>query len=389
MRIMLVCSGLEAGRDGVGDYCRVLTQEFAKLGHQCMVLALNDRFVECEARAQYAGGRAELVRLPAKEPPRARYARGMAVIEEWRPDWVSLNFVSYGFQNRGLPVAELSLLPRLFANRNLAVMVHELWVGLDHDRLAKNRLLYGPVQRRLLLALLRRLRPARLETTNACYRAVLARYGFEAEVVPLFGNVPVGAETAEDWLYSALAQHRAIGPDFDRRRSWLFGTFGLIDPAWPAIAMFSRLADIARRADRRIVIVSIGDPGDYASAFFEQAKAIVPELGFATLGRRPAEQISQFLNTVDFGLSSYPYSLLGKSGAVAAMLEHGLPVIVSRDYREVPFAVVDPLFEELIWPNDSVLEGKLMRPPVRQRYAARPAQIAKMLIDRLERRPSN
>ena len=386
---MLVCSGLEAGRDGVGDYCRVLAREFATLGHQCMVLALNDRCIEREARAAYAGGRAELVRLPANEPVRARYARGRAVVEEWRPDWVSLNFVSYGFQKRGLPVEELSLFPRLFADRNLAVMLHELWVGLDHDRSPKNRLFYGPVQRRLLLALLRRLRPARLATTNACYSAVLARYGFEAEVVPLFGNVPVGEETAEGWLYSALAQHGAIGPDFDRRRNWLFGMFGLIDPAWPAAAMFGRLADIARRSERRVIVASIGDAGEHTSAFFEQAKAIVPELGFALLGRRPAEQISQFLNTVDFGLSSYPYTLLGKSGAVAAMLEHGLPVIVSRDYREVPFAVVDPLFEELIWPNDSALEGKLMRPPLRHSYTARPAHIAKMLIDSLEGRSAN
>ena len=376
---MLVCSGLEAGRDGVGDYCRILAEEFANLGHHCMALALNDRFVEREARAANAATRAELVRLPASESPRARYARGRAVLEEWRPDWVSLNFVSYGFQNRGLPIAELSELPRLFADRKLAVMLHELWVGLDQDRAPKSRFLYGPAQRRLLFALLRRLRPARLGTTNACYRDVLARYGFDAEVVPLFGNVPVGGETAEDWLYGVLAQEGAIGPDFDRHRTWLFGMFGLIDPSWSATAMFSRLADIARGAGRRVVVASIGNAGEHASSLFARAKTAVPELGFAVVGRRPPEQISQFLNTVDFGLSSYPYTLLGKSGAVAAMLEHGLPVIVSRGYRQVRFPVVDPLFEELVWPSDSPLEGKLIRPPARRRYPARAANVARIL----------
>jgi len=377
---MLVCSALEAGRDGVGDYCRVLAGEFAKLGHQSMALALNDRFVEREARAEDASDRLQLVRLPARAPASERYALAAGVIEEWRPDCVSLNFVSYGFQKRGLPVQELLRLPPLFAGRKLAVMLHELWVGLDDDRLPKNRLFYGPVQRQLLFALLRRLHPAHLGTTNACYREVLARYGFDAQVVPLFGNVPVGAETAETWLYEALAQQGAIGPDFDRRRSWLFGMFGLIDPSWPATAMFARLADIARRADRRIVVVSAGSAGADAAPVFERAKAALPEVSFALLGRQPAEQISQFLNTVDFGLSSYPYALLGKSGAVAAMLEHGLPVIVGRGYRDVPFPVVDPLFEDLVWPSDSALEAKLMQPPVRRRYPARPADVAKMLV---------
>jgi hypothetical protein len=379
---MLVCSALEAGRDGVGDYCRVLAGEFEKLGHPSVALGLNDRFVERAALAENSSDRRRFVRLPASVPASERYAQAARVIEDWRPDWLSLNFVSYGFQKRGMPVHELWRLPQLFADRKLAVMLHELWVGLDDDHSPKNRFLYGPVQRRLLFALLRRLKPARLQTTNASYREVLARHRLDAEVVPIFGNVPVGAETAETWLYDGLAQQGALGPGFDRSRCWLFGMFGLIDPSWPAIAIFSRLAEIARRADRRIIIVSIGNAGEGAASLFERAKTALPGLSFALLGRRPAEQISQFLNTMDFGLSSYPYALLGKSGAVAAMLEHGLPVIVSRGHRDVPFQVVDPLFETLVWQSDSALDEKLISPPLRRRYTGRPTDVAKMLIAR-------
>ena len=35
-----------------------------------------------------------------------------------------------------------------------------------------------------------------------------------------------------------------------------------------------------------------------------------------------------YLQALDFGLTSYPYALIGKSSSVIAMLEHGLPVIV-------------------------------------------------------------
>ena len=33
----------------------------------------------------------------------------------------------------------------------------------------------------------------------------------------------------------------------------------------------------------------------------------------------------------DLGIASHPWALIGKSGAAAAMLEHGLPVLVPRD----------------------------------------------------------
>jgi hypothetical protein len=54
-----------------------------------------------------------------------------------------------------------------------------------------------------------------------------------------------------------------------------------------------------------------------------------PELEFLALGVQPAARVSAYLQALDFGLTSYPYALIGKSSSVVAMLEHGLPVIVA------------------------------------------------------------
>jgi hypothetical protein len=52
--------------------------------------------------------------------------------------------------------------------------------------------------------------------------------------------------------------------------------------------------------------------------------------GFLEKGELPTDLISSYLQSADFGVATSPLSLIGKSGSVAAMLEHGLPVVVSR-----------------------------------------------------------
>jgi hypothetical protein len=49
------------------------------------------------------------------------------------------------------------------------------------------------------------------------------------------------------------------------------------------------------------------------------------------LGELPAPELSVLLQGLDFGIATSPWSVIGKSGTVAAMLEHGLPVIVTRN----------------------------------------------------------
>jgi hypothetical protein len=47
------------------------------------------------------------------------------------------------------------------------------------------------------------------------------------------------------------------------------------------------------------------------------------------------------LNSVDIGITPVPLAIFGKSASAAAMLEHGLPVLVSRVDQLEPTALAD------------------------------------------------
>ena len=59
-------------------------------------------------------------------------------------------------------------------------------------------------------------------------------------------------------------------------------------------------------------------------------KSVYPSFTFHYIGQIPEKEVSFHLQNCDFGLSVTQTELLQKSGSVAAMLEHRLPVIVSR-----------------------------------------------------------
>jgi hypothetical protein len=60
----------------------------------------------------------------------------------------------------------------------------------------------------------------------------------------------------------------------------------------------------------------------------------------------------------DFGVAASPWQLIGKSGSAAAMLDHGLPVIVSRDDFQAAVTSAPP-GDLLLHHCDPSLESKL------------------------------
>jgi hypothetical protein len=348
-KILLICGGLEPALDGVGDYCRQLAAQLTDLGVECAVIALNDRMVEHDI-----------------------------------VDWVSLQFVAYGFEDRGLPFGDVRALPLLLRGQRVHFMGHELWLGLLAGSSAKERLV-GALQRFLVLRLVRRLEPLIIQTSTAYLRDVLARTGLEATILPLFGNIPVDVAADRTWLSRVLVA--AGGPDttIDRDAFWIFGIFGSIPAHWPVERLLDRLREIARGAKRRVLIVSAGQAGAAASHLFERWRERFPGIEFHILGPKSQSEISAFLQSIDFGLSPYPESLLGKSGAAAAMFEHGVPVIVGWGDSPSAIPATDPEFEALVWRDNGDLETRLSRPPPRHLRCDRSRDIARSFLASLER----
>lgn len=372
MKIAFITGCLEPGRDGVGDYTRLLAKECVRRGHQCCLVALSDRYV---VQTDYLSTNSQEVaeistlRLSANIPweQRAKYAQEFLAIAD--PDWVSLQFVPYGYQNKGI-VAGLSKWLRQIVQGRLHIMFHELWIGQNIGAPIKEKLV-GSMQRFFISRLIKELQPAVVHTSNLAYVAILQQLGIAAKCLPLFSNIPISPKNADDWL---LPQLQKIGLDIypiNRDEFWLFGIFGTIHPVWSAEPLFTYLNQAGAKNNRKIVILSIGRLGSGKCIWKQLSQTYCHQFSFLQLDEQPPNKVSEFFNSIDFGISTSPYLLVGKSGTTTTMLEHGLPVIVNRDDFQLALRPSSSYNEPLLYKMDEHLADyltyKLQRKPPHSR----------------------
>jgi hypothetical protein len=62
------------------------------------------------------------------------------------------------------------------------------------------------------------------------------------------------------------------------------------------------------------------------------------KIEYEVLGYCTDQEISKLLSSCDYGISTTPYLLVQKSGTIAALLEHKLPVLcVARKWEATQF----------------------------------------------------
>ena len=385
MKLAFLSDGLEPGRNGLGDMVRHQVLPLRARGVECLLVALNDRAIERvvseEASAAHFG--APILRIPRTSGYGATTRLVRERLRSFAPDWLSLQFVSYGLARKGIPLAELLWLPQALGGYKLQIMMHELWVGHGVFHTPKKALM-GALQRPAIRLLLKGLRPRAVTTSCLYYADLLREIGIKAGVIPLCGNIKVGDEAGGPWLDARL---RAGGVDLaahGRGHYWLFGLFGTILEEWQPDALFARLAALARAQGRQAVILSAGASGRDMEALLAGWRARHPEILFSALGRLSEVELSAFFNFLDFGLTSHPHYTAGKSGAIAAMLEHGLPTITSWGFEVAPriAPIAGPLGANL-WRADEELEAKLLAPQKRVRTYDGAERMAQALLETL------
>lgn len=350
MQLLFICTSLEPGRDGVGDYTRRLAGECATRGHGCTVIALHDPHIQ--QVTDMTPDNVRLIRLPATDPWPGRLTCAIKYLRRIAPDWVSWQLVAYGFHPRGfLPAALLQNAPDLRGPR-CHVMLHELWLGLEVGASWRARAI-GWLQRRGLLCLLEQLDPDCIQTSNAAYQHALMREGFEVSVLGLFGNVPISDDssniTSLVWWLPASANR--IGAS-----TFTALTFGTLHQQWKPDATVAWLLATARRLGRPPALIAIGRVGSHAPAIFNRFRQQGVQV--EVTGELDTATVSHLLRAADLGIASHPWTLIGKSGAAAAMLDHGLPVLVPRDdwrlrgTSSLPQVALDPLLDRLAGLDD-------------------------------------
>lgn len=319
MKIVFLCGSLKPGCDGVGDYTRRLAGELISIGHKAGIIALNDQYTTEEINSGQQSNDFEIpvLRLPAQWPSKKRFERAGIWIDDFNPEWLSIQFVPFSFHPKGLSFGLSKLLEKLGSGRRWHIMVHELWVGMDKEASLKF-VFWGWLQKKLIKSLFTNLNPDIVHTQSSLYKRMLGKIGFSAELLPLFGNIPV------------VPNMHIRGANEINNISFVI--FGGIHPGAPIKDFISEIKLYSISTGKKIELKMLGRCGKEQFEWENECKE--NGLSVQILGEQSPQIISHVLSNSSFGISTTPFYLIEKSGSFAAMREHDLQVLcVSRAWH--------------------------------------------------------
>ena len=317
MTIAFICGSLQAGCDGVGDYSRKLAAELIKQGSQVTAIALFEKDIADEILGvqEIDGVELPVLRIPSGWNQDKRFKRVKNYIASQNAEIISLQFVLYSFDSQGLPFTLSNWLKFAGTGRQWHIMFHELWVGINIHSSAKLKL-RGWLQKKLIQRLIAKLKPNLIHTQSRAYQAQLQNLGFEAKLLPLFGNISItGHENNVGTAADSLVTNKEIRLVY----------FGFIYPGAPIQQFAREVADYSQQFNVPVSLTIIGRSGPRLASWVAEWGSVSIQL--KVLGEQPVETISKVLANASHGISTTAIELSDKSGTIAAMREHGLPVI--------------------------------------------------------------
>lgn len=338
MKLIFLCGSLEPGRDGVGDYSRRLACELIRKSHEVAIIALNDRVSASlyDGLQSSNGIEVPVLRLPASMDEKERFSHAGDYIRKFGPEWVSLQYVPFSFEKRGLPFSFGKHLKSLGSNIKWHFMFHELWVGLHGYSSFKLKML-GLMQKVIIKQMLAAINPESVTTSIGIYKKNLGWK--EVNLIPLFSNIPVAGMPQEETKSS------------DSLTAIHFGCFtGALDDYKRQVDFLSAIGE---KTGKTVCLEIIGNGGHYKEKALDISRHAFGEENVIDRGFLPEESISNHLLRADIGISRADYTLFGKSGSAMAMLEHGLPLLL-RGKRPTEDIIGSnfPFKEQLVYPDD-------------------------------------
>lgn len=309
--VLFLAPGICPASGGVADYCRLLAGALADYGVECHLASWSES--EGTVRAESVAGTLFLHEAGSSVASKAARLRGY--LDEHDIDWVSVQFVNFGFGKRGLIPGLASALARTVQQRRVHLFLHELWVR-DHRGTNWRHRLLGAWQKRQLLRLVKALQPEQVWTSIDFYVRQLARDGVHASAVPIFGNIPVTTARADDWIMQRLGGG-------SREDHWFVGLFGTIDRGWPFDAVVPRMLSLS--GEKKVVFVLFGKNGD-VDRFVRYVRSL-PGAELISLGPLDEETVDRVINSMDVALVTTPAGGVFKSSSAVAFLERGVPTV--------------------------------------------------------------
>lgn len=325
MKLTFICGSVEIGKDGVGDYTRRLGIELVNQGHQVMIVAVNDNVAEeqLEHITVAPDHKIEVVRLAASLSWGKRIEVLDLILNDFAPDWVSLQYVPYSFQAKGIPYKFVKSLKKLPIEEYWHIMFHETWLGLSSLSPIKHKLV-GFFQRRVAQWMIRVLKPERISTSNRLYQMALEKAGIKSNILPLFSNIPVFSPI--DSFQSTILNQLEIAP-LERANYLILGIFGSLHEEYDFHKVITEEVKKADALNKKLVFLSFGRMGN-VSEFDRLASLFASRVKFIRLGELPEEEVSYTLQMLDVAISCTPFEHIGKSGVYAAMRLHNVKVLL-------------------------------------------------------------
>jgi hypothetical protein len=371
MKIAFIVPRLEPGKDGVGDVVRRLSTVLRSLGVESFLISWNDSCTEVSVWGH---------RFKKEEAWGEKGIR--SVLEKEKPDWVSLQFIHYAFDSRGLMFSWIESLKRTLLGYRLHIFFHEIWVGVHRGASLKHQLL-GWIQKRGILQMVRALRPERIQTSNPIYREILEKNGLccgEMRHCP--GIVPV-RESQEEADSPVLRKIRETASENRSREIWIL-IFGAIHPEARLDQFLPQVTLDAEQMNKRVVLISSGRRTPGEAVWEDYQKSFRSQIRFVTLGELENDDISHLMRVCDFGITTTPYQILGKSSVVVAMLEHGLPVIAYRGQTYGLKSDEFRNFDSSVMTPEEAARGEIIRWSQKKKSACYQVQsVGKLFLDQL------
>lgn len=342
MKIAFICGSLEPGHCGVGDYTRCLAQECQRQGHNCVLIALYDTPLAKQGKSLLFQKQSGIptARFEDAFSTSSNFYKLQDFLADLDPEWISLQFVPYAFNPKGLISTLAYKILKIKCQARLHMMFHEIWIGANREASIKEKLM-GLLQEYFIKSFIRNCTPKCVHTHTAAYQELLKSSLINPKRLPLFSNIEPSSSESIEVLAQKLEPYGIELTEENRDNYWFFGMLGALYPEWEPYPLLSYIDQASQKAGKTPVIISLGNlaPGE---RLWERTIQQAPKtMHFARFGWLPEEILAPLIQSLDFGLATTPWGLIEKSAAIRPFLESGLPVIVSRD--DIHFNTTIPL----------------------------------------------
>ncbi|MBH45189.1 MAG: hypothetical protein CMC93_01055 [Flavobacteriaceae bacterium] len=259
-------------------------------------------------------------------------------------DIFSFQFAPYAFSPNGMLGVDLINLGKVLRKNKTHLNFHEVWIGAYKGASLYEKFM-GWRQKREILEFVKVLNPSVITSTNSAALDRLQKEGINATYLYLFGNIP--------FIETDVSTNSDI---------FKVAFFGTLYDKFPYDLLGKRLCEIYAIYGSKIEFRIIGLQRE--SLGFKKLRKVASCYNFsiAETGELSSTKVAKEINDCKIGVSTTPYDAIGKSGASAAMLEHGLPILAfdDEDTPKDQLFVINEFIGQIFLINDPFESNKLL-----------------------------